>query len=165
MRTLSNPAARYPPGPGHLTSLDRVISSYCPTARALYHSRDQIKRSIKASQTVLLASMPTTPGTPKPRDLPFATEEVAAIDSLLPSQIQRVHLEHPTKLEVLEKMGQCSVVHFACHGDAKADPSKSQILFSDWESDSFSVADMAEIKLDNVQLAYLSACHAANNRN
>lgn len=39
------------------------------------------------------------------------------------------------------------------------------MLFSDWETDSFSVADMAEKALDNAELAYISACQAANSRN
>jgi CHAT domain-containing protein len=97
-------------------------------------------------------------------DLPFAAQEIEAIYNLLPSDIQRVRLQRPTKSEVVAEIGRCSVVHLACHGKANTDPSKSQILFSDWESDPFSVADMAEIKLAHVQLAYISACHGAENR-
>lgn len=58
-----------------------------------------------------------------------------------------------------------SNVHFACHGEADLDPSKSRILLSDWEVNPFSVADIARIELDHVELAYISTCHAANNRN
>ena len=51
------------------TALDRVISSYTPTVRALGHARAQmvqIKResSLGTSQTILLTSMPTTPNRP-----------------------------------------------------------------------------------------------------
>jgi CHAT domain-containing protein len=45
------------------------------------------------------------------------------------------------------------------------DPSKSQILFSDWKTDPFYVADITQRKFDEAELVYISACHAANNRN
>ena len=105
--------------------------------------------------------MPTTPNqTP----LPFTDHEINAIDNLLPRSIKRIKLRHPTKSEIFENIEQCFIAYFACHGDVNPDPSKSRILFSDWETDSFSVSDMAEIKLNQGQLAYLSTCHAANNR-
>ena len=148
------------------TALDRVISSYTPTVRALAHARAQmiqIKReSNLESQIILLTSMPTTPNR---GPLKFAAEEIHAIDNFLPHSMKRIILPSPTKSEVLERIEQCSVAHFACHGEVDPDPSKSRILFSDWEIDSFSVADMAQRKLDQAELAYISACHAANNRN
>jgi CHAT domain len=79
--------------------------------------------------------------------------------------MKRMILLSPAKAEVLEKIGQCSIAHFACHGEMDSDPSKSRILFSDWEIESFSVVDMAQRKLDKAELAYISACHVANNRN
>lgn len=149
--------------PGQNT-LDRVISSYTPTVRSLVQARDQIKRQFPgAPQTVLMASMSTTPNK---APLPFAQTEIDAISALLPPTIGRVVLPHPTKLEVTEKLRHCSIAHFACHGEVnESDPSKSQVLLADWETNPLSVADMAAIKLDQVQLAYLSACHAANSRN
>jgi CHAT domain-containing protein len=86
-------------------------------------------------------------------------------NNLLPRSIKRVKLRHPTKSTVLENIKQCSIAHFACHGEVNPDPSKSRILLSDWETVSFSVSDMARIKLSQGQLGYLSTCHAANNRN
>ena len=62
-------------------------------------------------------------------------------------------------------MRHCSVAHFACHGKVDSDPPKSCILFSDWESIPFSVFDMTSEKFDRAELAYISACHAANSRN
>ena len=44
------------------------------------------------------------------------------------------------------------------------DPSASMLLLTDWESDPLTVADIVASKLENCQLAYLSACHAASNR-
>jgi hypothetical protein len=141
------------------TVLDRVISSYSPTVRALANARVQIERlSSTTSQSVLMVSMPTTPNK---KDLPFAAKEITVIDKLLPRSMV---LQYPNKEKVLQKLSQCSIAHFACHGEANTDPSKSQILFSDWECNPFSVADMAQKKIESAELAYLSACDSAANR-
>ena len=143
--------------------LDRVISSYTPTVRALEHARNQIRRPKNTtSQTLLLVSMPATPNG---RPLPFSAEEVNGINKLLRYSMKTMNLPNPTKSEVLERIEQCSIVHFACHGEVDRDPSKSRILLSDWETNTFYVADMAQRRLDQAELAYISACYAANNRN
>ena len=55
-------------------------------------------------------------------------------------------------------------MHFACHEEARPNLLESGILFSNWECNLFSVADVAQINLEKAELAYLSTCHAANNR-
>ena len=141
------------------STLDRVISSYTPTVKALDHARKQIERISKSSpQNVLLVSMPTTPNQ---STLKFAAEEVEAINNFLPMTMRRIKSENPTKSEVIETIKKCSIVHFACHGQADPDPSKSRIILSDH---SLSVSDIVQIKLDKAEFAYISACHAANNR-
>ena len=62
-------------------------------------------------------------------------------------------------------MQQSFAVHFACHGEPNSNPSESKVLLADWETDPFSVTEMASLKLDNVRFVYLSACHAASNFN
>jgi CHAT domain-containing protein/tetratricopeptide (TPR) repeat protein len=148
---------------GKRTAIDRVISTYTPTLRALSHAKIQLgARSSKTRQNVLLASMPTTPNK---SPLPFAAQEIGIIDAILPPSTPKESLQHPTKAEVLQKLAMCSVGHFACHGEVHSNPSKSQLLFSDWEKNALSVADVASVELPNAQLAVLSACHAANMRN
>ena len=148
---------------GKRTTIDRVISTYTPTLRALSHAKTQIEANSKnVHQTLLMSSMPTTP---KKSPLQFAAQEIRLIDNLLPTLTPRVALEHPTKAEVMRLLSKCSVAHFACHGEVDSNPSKSHLLFSDWETNPFSVSDMASIELVNAQLAVLSACHAANMRN
>ncbi|MGQ4333341.1 CHAT domain-containing protein [Streptomyces hayashii] len=59
-------------------------------------------------------------------------------------------------------MPTCQIAHFACHGASdRADPSKSLLLLHDHASDPLTVASLAPVRLDNVQLARLSACHTA----
>ena len=154
-------AASHFPHDGRST-LDRVISSYTPTIRALGYARGKVNQTKNAhpNRTVLLAVMPETPDL---NPLPFSKAEVNAIDALLPRSIPREILLKPTKSEVLEKIEQCSVAHFSCHGRINPNPSKSQIYLEDWKANPLTVADMARLKLGQVQLAYLSACHAGNN--
>jgi tetratricopeptide (TPR) repeat protein len=143
------------------STLDRVISSYTPTIRALGYARGKVKQQKKAQPctTVLMAVMPETPHM---NPLPFTKIEVNSINELLPPSIPREILLKPTKSKLLEKIEQCSVAHFSCHGGIDSNPSKSQIYLEDWESNPLTVGDMARLKLSQVQLAYLSACHAAN---
>ena len=144
------------------TTMDRVISSYVPTVSALRHARNQLqKQAEEVSPKVLLVSMPTTPKRPP---LPFAEEEIKHIYALFPVSVEKVIRENPTKAEVLQDISVCSIAHFACHGEWDVDPSRSKILFLDWETNPFSFVEMSKTKLDHAQLAYLSACHAANNR-
>lgn len=147
------------------TCLDRVISSYAPTIRALAYSRNRLLSANKSGEPVkkvLLISMPETPGS---SDLIDADSEVAFVDSLLPPNLTRQHLRTPTKSEVRNHLFNSQVVHFAGHGDSHfSDPSQSKLLLRDWKTDPLSVADLTALKLDHAQLAYISACHAAENR-
>jgi len=146
------------------STVDRVISSFIPTVKALEHARAQLIRGGQPNprpQIALLTSMPTTP---KEDELPYAEDEVKTISSLLPSSLKRTVLWHPTKSQVMETIGVSSIAHFACHGVVDGDPSKSRMLFLDWETNPFSVADVSQLKHFNADFAYISACHAANSR-
>ena len=156
-------AAGYYSTSGHRTVLDRVVSSYATTVKALDHASDEITTVPGiSSQTVLLGCMVATPKRPS---LKFAAQEINAIDSFLPSPIKRFNFLNPTKQKIMEHIEQCSIVHLACHGEVDADPSKSRIVLTDWDSNPFTVAEIAQKKLQQAELAYLSACHTATARN
>jgi hypothetical protein len=91
--------------------LDRVISSYTPTIKALVHSKNKAEKILNVN--VQHASFIAMAETPDQEDLPFVAEEVRVLSALLPSSIQKFLLETPTKEEVLAKIRQCDVVHFA----------------------------------------------------
>jgi CHAT domain-containing protein len=149
---------------GNTSTLDRVISSYTPSIRALDHARKQIQKQLNSTTKVLMAGMTTTPGKPE-SDLRYATAEIEAIrNELVRCAVQNAFLNCPTKAQVVDELDRSSVAHFVCHGTAEDDPSQSLLLLADWETDPFTVADMVEMKLDRAQLAYISACHGANNR-
>ena len=147
------------------TVLDRVISSYAPTAKALDHARKQVGRlsrisSDGRSERVMFVTMTETPNRP---ELSFTRDEISVIGNLLPTSIERINLLSPTTPEVLQALGLCSVAHFACHGEVDPDPSKSRLLLRDWESNSFSVGVIAQQNIQHARLAYISACQAATN--
>lgn len=61
--------------------IDRVISSYTPTIRALSHARQQAATASSTTKLSpdmfrsLIIAMPTTPDLPEPAPLPFALRE------------------------------------------------------------------------------------------
>ncbi|PYH47503.1 uncharacterized protein BP01DRAFT_410331 [Aspergillus saccharolyticus JOP 1030-1] len=151
------------------TVLDRVMSSYASSVKALIYSR-QRHRSLPSghlSDHAVLAAMRQTPGLPVNGVLPFAAHEVEMLENLCPS----LHLApvRPTlrKADVLASLKQCKLFHFAGHGHSDpVDPSRSHLLLTDWDTDPLTVGDLRDSKLQENPpfLAYLSACSTGMNR-
>jgi CHAT domain-containing protein len=98
--------------------------------------------------------------TPNQSDLVHVADEVSSLKSIVP---EACVLENPSKKEVVSKIQNCIIAHFACHGKSTLDdPSKSHLMLADWETESFSVADIVALKLTKPRFAYLSACYTAN---
>ncbi|MBT2406578.1 MULTISPECIES: CHAT domain-containing protein [unclassified Streptomyces] len=181
-------------GPGRRTVLDRVISSYTPTIRALRHARRRRSRpadQLPADQPrSLVVAMPTTPGhTP----LPYVAEEARRIRELLPRPVQLTEpapapdgtalppsadtptataqtadfptADFPTAATVLARLPECAIAHFACHGASDGtDPSRSMLLLHDHATTPLTVSALAQVNLERARLAYLSACDTASLR-
>jgi hypothetical protein len=156
--------------PRRRTVMDRVISSYTPTVRALRYARQAASRPTIKPRALIVA-MPTTPGVSAPLD--NARAEADRIAARLPGSVVLVEpdlpshdLEHvPTKANVLTHLPGCPIAHFACHGESDpTDPSKSLLLLHDHHSEPLTVGSLAPVRLDHAQLAYLSACHTASVR-
>lgn len=147
-------------------ALDRVISSYSPTIKALDYARKKAAVSpADADQKVLLVAVSKTVNHD---DLPHAETEIDAVDKLLPLSISRIVLRGgppdttPTKANVRSHLRDATIAHFSCHGEYNpSDPCKSGLLLQD---DSLSVADITCMSQNRAQLAYLSGCHTANHR-
>ncbi|MFJ4849658.1 CHAT domain-containing protein [Streptomyces sp. NPDC088733] len=145
------------PMSGH-TVMDRVVSSYTPTIRALRHARLRQTAVGTSANTSLIVAMPTTPGLPDLRNVPYETELLADI---LPVPLV---LTEPDRDRVLTDLPGRAVAHFACHGSYDIDdPTASRLLLHDHEQNPLTVADLNAVNLDGAQLAYLSACHTALN--
>ena len=136
--------------------LDRVISSYTPTIKALLHSKNH-----GANHEITHALFVSMSQTPDKSDLPYAETEVTHLIDLIP-QTMKVHLAVPTKQEVLLNIRHCELVHLACHGTlSHGDPSQSGLLMKDWKIAPLTISDLTLLKLKIPRLAYLSVCHAA----
>ena len=171
--TLPVHAAGYHrPVPGQApgrTVMDRVISSYTPTVQTLVYARERTARSAAGPLPALVVGMPVTPGLPP---LKYAAQEVSCVREHIPQADVYVESETdvtdrtPTTERVLALMPQCTVAHFACHGSNDLqDPSRSQLYLHDHADRPLTVAALSAIRLERAQLAYLSACGTALNRN
>lgn len=145
------------------SALDRVLSSYASSLKALAYARERLKTvSDLEISKALLVSMPETPGQ---TELPFEAKEVSSLESLLAPRLSITALKDPTKQGTLSALQDCQVAHFACHGiSVVEDPSKSTLLLTDWSTNPLTVSDLMSIDLRYSQLAYLSACHTASAR-
>ena len=142
------------------TVLDRVMSSYSTSVRAIIHSR-QNRDSEGPSSTPLKALLVAMPDTPKQKPLPFASEEIAMLRAIFPSMALRPVEPKRWKQDVVRELSDCAVFHFAGHGRTDdADPSKNCLLLEDWEIDPLTVSTLLQMNLRKCSpfLAYLSAC-------
>ena len=151
------------------TILDRAVSSYTPTIRALRHSREHARMPADpVAGRSLIVAMPTTPGLPDGAPLPHVATEARRLRELLPAPVLLTQpraedaVGVPSKAAVLARLPQCAIAHFACHGITYSDdPSQSRLLLSDHESDPLTVTTLAPVNLERARLAYLSACGTA----
>lgn len=137
------------------TVLDRVISSYTPTVRALAHARTQ-PTAPDATTPMLVVAMPRTPGA---TDLPGAQAEAHLLTAHFPTA--RVLTEQQaTRDTVLAALHTAPWAHFACHGhNDPSDPSSSHLLLQDHRHNLLSVLDISRQRSHCGELAYLSACN------
>ncbi|WP_342778400.1 CHAT domain-containing protein [Streptomyces botrytidirepellens] len=132
--------------------LDRVISSYTPTIRALSHVRGRRhtgERAVRPRR--LVVSMPHTPDA---ADLPGARDEAG----LLPGATILTGSE-ATRDRVDAALHEATWAHFACHAQSRFDdPSSSFLLLHDHQDNPFDVRHLSTLRLPHAELAYLSAC-------
>lgn len=130
------------------TVLDRVISSYTPTLRALVHARGPLDAG--ASRTVVVA-MPQTPGA---ADLPGARAEAALLPGALVLEGRAA-----TRQRVLAELPNARRAHFACHGVSPlSDPAAGRLVLYDHATEPLTVLDVMRLRLERAELAFLSSC-------
>ncbi len=136
--------------PASRTVLDRVISSYTTTVRAMAYSRGHLH---EPAQAAVLIAAPDIPGVPPLRG---AAAEVASLAKLLPNALT---LPRPTRQQVLAVLPEHGIAHFACHGVVDyADPARSRLVLYDDDTAPLTAADIGSLRLPHASLAYLSAC-------
>jgi tetratricopeptide (TPR) repeat protein len=147
------------------TVIDRVISSYTPTLRALLHGRRPVPDGGSAAGRVLAIVMPHTDDV---ADLPGAPHEAETLRALFAPDILILNgsKDHgpsaATRKEVSSAMPSYPWAHFACHAAGRLDnPSATALLLRDYQSQPLTVLGIAGLNLEHAELAYLSACSTA----
>ncbi|MEU6067927.1 CHAT domain-containing protein [Streptomyces sp. NPDC047082] len=132
---------------------DRLRASYTPTLRALLFSRAR-RRAAPGRRSTLAVAMPETAGqAPLARTVAEAAEAVAAGGGV------PLIGAAATRDAVRTAVPVASLVHFACHADSDPEqPAAGRLLLAD--GDLF-LQDIAELRLESAELAYLSACGTA----
>ncbi|KAI4906680.1 hypothetical protein J4E90_010368 [Alternaria incomplexa] len=144
--------------------MDKVISSYSPSIKAMIYSQRNAKNTAShlSLHRPLIVSMGTTPGG---NDLPSADEEGKLVREELSKlstidELPEVKLK-PNKAAVIADMSRATILHFAGHGlsDPK-DPLESTLLVEDWQQNPLTVKDLLSLRLHEKPpfIAYLSAC-------
>ena len=136
------------------TVLDRVISSYSPSIKALIHGRRnrEVRVHEQVTGNALLINVPGS-------GLPFAKDEVEMLANLCSSMELNPVKPASQRDEILKHMHECKIFHFASHGESNLlEPSQSCLVLDGGKS--LTVADLRHSKLQDTApfLAYLSAC-------
>ncbi|WP_052745252.1 CHAT domain-containing tetratricopeptide repeat protein [Streptomyces sp. WM6386] len=156
------------------TVLDRAVSSYTPTVRALAHTRGRadhfrrrshegkgrtrLLRRRAAPSGFLVVSVPDVPGADS---LERAAEEGALLARTV-TGVQVLGGTDATRGRVLEEIGRHGWLHFCGHGVTEPDsPSRSHLVVHDPADRRLTVADISRLDLPAAELAYLSACGTA----
>ncbi|MET9730521.1 CHAT domain-containing protein [Streptomyces sp. NPDC006458] len=153
-----------PRAPDRRTVLDRVVSSYSPSVRALRFSRER-RRSLRGpADRALIVSMPTTPGLHAPltsaaREAELLRRRLPGSLLLRPPQPGSGEEDLATSSRVMARLADFPIVHFACHALCHpTDPSQSTLLLADHATAPMTVQRLNTLSLERGQLAYLSAC-------
>ena len=160
-------AGRYAQGSTE-TVLDRVMSSYATSVKALIYGRRHHahKPAGPRSDHALLVAMRETPGLSTNQLLPFAAAEVKMLHDLCPSLQLKPITPTMRKEDVLKHLPACRIFHFAGHGRSDPmEPSQSCLLLEDWKSNPLTVGDLRDHRLQDSPpfLGYLSACSTGAN--
>lgn len=111
------------------TTLCRVVSSYTPSIKALIHAREREPLSASSSERLLKLVLVTMPSTPDANNLPGVETETTTIKEVLGASTHVETLDHPDTANVIRKIRECQIAHFACHGTSDSfDPSQSGLL-------------------------------------
>ena len=125
--------------------LDDYVSSYTPTLRSLIASRSGITDS---GERMLFVGDTKLPSAKKEKD---TIRKIRRID-------KQVLDDQATPEKVLRILRRVHWVHFVCHSILDEEPFNSSLKL---HGGRLTLLDIARAKLPNAELAFLSACHTA----
>lgn len=134
--------------------VDRVVSSYTPTLRALIESR-AARSPADLPGRLLAVGMPDTPGL---EPLPQVDGELAALRGLFPAVTELRGME-ATRQAVREGLRGHPWAHLSCHGGQNLGrPSRGGVVLADG---TLTIADLHTDRFGQGEFAFLSACRTA----
>ncbi|SEF35838.1 CHAT domain-containing protein [Amycolatopsis pretoriensis] len=137
------------------TVLDRVVSSYTPTLRALGYAAERAE----GDGTAVLVSVPSPPDAARLRGV---AAEVAALSALLP-EARLLTGEAAVADAVVTAMRRAAISHLACHGVSDwAAPGFSRLLLADHDTSPLTLRGLAGLDFAGAALCYLSACSTSD---
>lgn len=148
-------------GAAPATVIDRVVCSATPTLRALAHARRAaVDTPRPGGDRAVVVAMPHTPGGLS--SLPGTTAEAALVRQHFPGMVSTLTGAAAIHEAVLAALPGARWAHFSCHGHSDlADPSASRLLLTDHQIQPLTVVDVAGLRMDTAELAFLSACSTA----
>lgn len=141
------------------TVLDRTMSSYATSIKALVYARQNLAES--KTDTAVLVSMGYTPDVASNKILPSTDREILMLKDLCPSLGLKPITPPQNKQDVINHLRSCKIFRFAGHGQSDpAEPSRSCLLLQDWKTNPLTAGDLRDSRLQENPpiLAYLSAC-------
>jgi len=144
-------AQRYDPGPARDTGvIDRVVSSYTPTIRALSSARSLPVPRVRAALVV------SAPGPLAGAPLRNTDREARAVAAQLPARVTMLGAGQATVTAVRGELARHSWLHFAGHSRQNLlDPGRAALLLDDGER---TVLAIPRLRLPGAELAFLSSC-------
>ncbi|PMD61249.1 uncharacterized protein K444DRAFT_611504 [Hyaloscypha bicolor E] len=134
--------------------LDMTLSSYSSSIKAIINTRR--RRNLPPLRSwALLVAIENTPGSPR---LPFATKEVAMLETLCREMGIKPIRPGPGPRDVGPLLLQCKIFHFAGHGHTDRDPLKSHFVLEKGKPLSIATLLKMNMRARPPFLAYLSAC-------
>jgi CHAT domain-containing protein/tetratricopeptide (TPR) repeat protein len=141
---------------GRRSVLDRIVSSYTPTVRALSVARRAVPDPAAAG--LFMVSLAETPGAPV---LPGTADERAIVSELLGPAVSVLADEAATHSAILAGMRGCRWLHAACHGHQNLqEPWSAGLLPYDWRRHGLIGLDDL-VSHPGAEFAFLSACKTA----
>nr|WP_232295043.1 CHAT domain-containing protein [Parafrankia sp. EUN1f] len=129
------------------------MSSYTPNIRTLLYARRPGGSGTAAGSRMAVVAMPNTPGEQR---LDGVEQEAAMIRDRFRGGVEVLSGPTATHDSVVAALRSRPWVHFACHGVSNPTaPSTSHLLLHD---DRLTVADIAALRLETAEFAFLSAC-------
>lgn len=158
LRLLPLHVAAHPDADGrrnHRAVLDRTISSYTPTLRALIQARQHLA-DVGAADRILVAALPETPGLPH---LPNVNREKELLAALFPGHRHTLlESEQATRSKVSQALPDHRWAHLSCHGDQNlSQPLQGGLLLYDGMLTFNDVIGQRHYG----EFAFLSACKTA----